>query len=90
MTFDFIMDARRDEVLMNKIKEHIFSEKDGEVCTEIYRLRFNGKDKKVIIEALSDTSPFHNKIVPKAINYETLEKVLDGNWDALENGVMDI
>jgi len=68
MTFDFIMDARRDEVLMNKIKEHIFSEKDGEVCTEIYRLSFT-------ISIIIDKRLKNILLMPKKI-YNTFKNII--------------
>ena len=61
-------------------------EKDEELCTDIHRLNFHGKDKMVEVEALSHTSPFHWKITPKRIKYSAFIKMLDGYWDGIEAG----
>ena len=86
MTFDFINYARKDSTFMKKLKDCLVSNDDAEMCTDICRLLFDGKRRVVRIEAISDTSPFHNKIIPALISYEALNAVLHGDWDALENG----
>lgn len=84
MTYDFIFYARRDEKFMQQIRECIISRTDIELCTEIHRLHFYGKRQLVIVKPLSKTSKFHEKIIPKIIDYHTLTRMLDGHWDEIE------
>lgn len=84
MTYDFIFYAQRDEKFMQQIRECIISRTDIELCTEIHRLHFYGKRQLVIVKPLSKTSKFHEKIIPKIIDYHTLTRMLDGHWDEIE------
>lgn len=81
MTYDFIFYAKRDSQFMQQIRECIISRRDTELCTEIHRLHFYGKQQLVIVKPLSNTSPFHEKVIPKTIDYQDLTRMLDGHWD---------
>ena len=84
MTYDFIFYAQRDEKFMRQIRECIASRTDREICTEIHQLHFYGKQQLVIVKPLSKTSKFHEKVIPKIIDYQTLTRMLDGHWDEIE------
>lgn len=81
MTYDFIFYAQRDPQFMQQIRECIISRIDTELCTKIHRLHFYGKPQLVIVKPLSTTSPFHEKVIPKTIDYQNLTRMLDGQWD---------
>lgn len=51
----------------------------------IHKMIFNGNTEKVRIEPLSENSPFHYKIIPAEIKYETLTELLNGNFDNLND-----
>ena len=90
MTFDFIILAMRDENLMKEIQNALSSNSDYQICTNIHRLHFNSKKQTVFVEALSETSAFHHKIVPKEIPYSALQKMLAGDWDSVEPDVLRV
>lgn len=88
MTFDFIIMAMRDENLMKEIQSALSCNSDYQICTDIHRLHFNGKKQTVFVEALSETSAFRHKIVPKEIPYSALQKMLTGDGDSVEPDVL--
>ena len=57
------------------------SQKNEVVCTDIHKLSFFPSKQAVIVEALSQNSPFHYKIIPKEIKYSAISKMINGNWD---------
>ena len=45
----------------------------------------------VIVKPLSENSPFHYKVVPKAISYTAVIKMLNKNWaDICDGEIMDV
>ena len=85
MTYDFLRYAEKSSEFKNQIKWCIADENGSELHTEIHKLRFDGKAQMLVVEPLSQTSPFKEKIVPKAIPYDVLEKLLDGCLNELDN-----
>lgn len=83
-TYDFIFYARRNPQFMQQIRECIIGRTDRELCTKIHRLYFYEKQQLVIVKPLSSTSQFHEKVVPKIIDFQTLTNMLDGHWDEIE------
>ena len=81
MTFEFALIAQRDAKLMQAINNAIASQKEEIVCTEIHRLSFFPSKQTVIIDALSNNSPFHHKIAPKKVKYSALIKMLNNDWE---------
>ncbi len=91
MTFDFALIAQRDAKLMNAINDAIVSQRNEVVCTEIHKLSFFPSKQTVIVEALSQNSPFRYKVVPKEIKYSAVTKMLNGNWeDICEGEILDV
>lgn len=88
MTFDFITYANHNQELKQQIVECISSDRNDELCTHIHRIKFDGTKRIVMVEALSGTSPFSEKIIPLGIKYDVLLRVLDGDWDEFENGIV--
>ena len=91
MTYDFALIAQRNSKLMKAINDAMASQNDQEVCTDMHRLSFVSSKKVVIVEPLSENSPFHYKVVPKAISYTAVIKMLNNNWaDICEGEIMDV
>lgn len=84
-TFDFLLDVERNHELKNQIKKCIADGKTAELYTTIHKLRFDGAKQMLVVEPLSQDSPFRAKIIPKAIPYDVLEKMLDGAWEEMSN-----
>ena len=76
-TFDFALIAQRDTKLMKAINDAIASQRNEVVCTDIHKLSFFPSKQTVIVEALSNNSPFHYKVVPKEIKYSAVIKKMD-------------
>lgn len=91
MTYDFALLARRDAKLMKAIKDALASQNNEVVCTDIHKLSFFPSKKTVIVNALSESSPFHCKVIPKEISYTAVIKMLNNDWDDIcENEIMDV
>ncbi|MBQ8568292.1 MAG: hypothetical protein IJ446_03650 [Oscillospiraceae bacterium] len=91
MTFDFALMAQRDAELMKAITDAMSSPKNEVVCTDIHKLSFFPSKKTVVVTALSETSPFHYKVVPKEISYSAVIKMLNKNWnDICEDEIRNI
>ena len=90
-TFDFALIAQRDTKLMKAINDAIASQRNEVVCTDIHKLSFFPSKQTVIVEALSNNSPFHYKVVPKEIKYSAVIKMVNGNWeDICEGEILDV
>ena len=91
MTFDFALIAQRDAKLMKAIKDAIASQRKEVVCTDIHKLSFFPSKQTVIVEALTQNSPFYYKVVPKEIKYSAVIKMVNGNWeDICEGEILDV
>lgn len=83
MTYDFALLAQKDAKLMKAINDAMMSKKNEVVCTELHKLSFFPSKQIVIVEALSENSPFHYKILPKEIKYSVVAKLINGKWEDL-------
>ena len=82
--------AQRDSKLMEAIHNALASQENTVVCTDMHRISFLGFKQTAIVEALSDNSPFSYKIVPKAIKFSAVIKMLNGEWeDICEGDIID-
>ncbi len=75
-TYDFIFQAKKDKLFMNEILHIIENSETKEICTEILKLKFDGLNNNVFVEALSKDSPFSNKVNPMTIPYKDLLEML--------------
>ncbi len=79
-TFDFIIYAKKDKELREKLLNALDTEFETEVCTDIHKILFKPSVKMVIIAPLSDNSPFRNKIPTTEVSFNTIKLMLSGNW----------
>lgn len=90
MTYDFVPMAQRDNILLEKIKHALLSQADEIIYTDIHKLCFSPSKQSLLVEARSENSPFHNKVVPKEIKYSAVIKMLNNNWDEIcEDEIID-
>lgn len=85
MTYDFIMHAWNDEEFMSKLLTGMEQNEDCEVCTECHRITFHSDIHKIDVFPLSETSPFHWKIMPMQITYSALYKMLNKDFEHFEH-----
>ena len=78
--------VQRDKVLLKRIENALLSTVDEVICTDIHKLCFNSSKQLLLVEACSKDSPFHYKIAPKEIKYSAVHKMLNGNWEDIEEG----
>ncbi len=71
-TYDFIFYAKKDLQFKKSLVDLIENGVSAELFTDIHRLKFDGKNKNVFVEALSENSPFANKVIPTTIPYKDL------------------
>ena len=91
MTFDFVLTAKYNTNFMKQLKEALSCNLDREICADIHRLNFYTESQTIIITPKSKTSTFHDKIVPKKITYQALEKMINEEWDNIDqNEITDI
>ncbi len=91
MTYDFALMAQRDTKLLKAINDALVSQNNEVVCTDIHKLCFFPSKKTVIVNALSENSPFHYQVVPKEISYTAIIKMLNNNWDDICKGeIIDV
>ena len=91
MTFEFALIAQKDATLMRKINIAMASQNNEVVCTDIHKLSFIPSKQAVIVNALSNNSPFYYKIVPKEIKYSAVVKMLNNDWENISNDeIIDI
>lgn len=91
ITFDFILMAQKDNILMEKIKHAVESKENAVVYTDIHKLSFCASKQSVIVENKSDSISLGYKIIPKEIKYDALLKMLDNNWECIcESDIIDV
>ncbi len=91
MTFDFVLDAQKNRELMSQLLNYMEQNTDRVINTNTCKIIFRADSQKADILPLSETSPFHCKIVPKQITYSALHKMLNGDFDHFEDGdIIDI
>lgn len=90
-TYDFIIMARRDEVLLGKIENALLNSVDEVIYTNMHKLSFMASKELLLVEARSEDSSFHHKIVPKMIKYSAVRKMLNGSWEDISEGeILDV
>ncbi len=80
-TFDFIIYAQKDEKLKQNILEAMDNIMETEICTDIHKIMFKPKLKKVVIAPLSNNSSYRSKIPPTEVSFKAIICMLSGNWD---------
>lgn len=83
MTYDFIIMARRDKAFFTQLQDAMASASDCEVLTDIHKLRFQPGKQVVTVGPHSETRTFCHKVIPTEIAYQTLQKMIDGDWDSI-------
>lgn len=68
MTFDFVLTAKYDTNFMKQLEEALSCDLDREIFTDTHRLNFYAKSQTITITTKSNTSAFHNKIIPKKLH----------------------
>jgi len=82
MTYDWLIHARNNPELKQKIKDIINSNQNTELTyQEMYRITFENTSQSVIIRPFSETSDFHYKIFNTRITYKAVLKFIDGNFE---------
>lgn len=90
-TYDFIIMARRDEMQFGKIENALLNSVDEVIYTDMHKLSFMASKELLLVEAQSEDSPFHHKIVPKMIKYSAVRKMLNGSWEDISEGeILDV
>ena len=90
-TFDFIRCAWKNDELMLKLMDSMKKDVDSEVHTECHRIRFRADIRKVEIFPLSETSPFHWKVIPKQMTYSALLQMLHKDLEHFkDDDIVDI
>ena len=72
MTFDFLIYARNNDKFKKELIAVVNEKRDKVIFTEIHKMTFKADREVVLIEPMSDTSPFHHKIRPVEIKYKTM------------------
>ncbi len=80
-TYDFILQAKQNEEFRAKIEKAMSDSEDIEICTDMYRMNFMADSQAVLVRALSDSSPWSSKILPKKITYRAVRMMLSGEFD---------
>ena len=76
--------AWRNEAERKRIESCLTEKGECEIVVDRHRLKFNGESRCVTITRASDDVPFANKIVGCRMPYETLTRLLDGDFDNME------
>ena len=79
----FVFKAQRNANFRNEIESALAATDSCEICTDIVRIHFNPAKKTVAITPLSETSPFHVKVVSKEVTYHVLRLMLDNKWERI-------
>lgn len=90
-TYDFALMAQKDEVLLRKIENALLNSADEVIYTDMHKLSFMASKELLLVEARSENSPVHHKIVPKMIKYSAVRKMLNGSWEDISEGeILDV
>lgn len=92
MTYDWIIMATRNKKWKEEIEKALASDRDQElIYLDMLRIKFDAQIKRVTVQAFSEDSPFHWKVIPKQMTYHFVQETINGNWDAInENDIIDI
>ncbi len=82
-TFDFILTAWRDKTFREQLENALASQSDLVLYTEIHQLSFHAAEQVVLV-TLNPDSPFLCKVVPAKITYRGVKKMLQDDWESLE------
>lgn len=80
MTYNWLIHARTNHELRQKINDCINSRQDTEITyQDMYRITFEADSQSVIVRPFSETSDFHYKIFLTRITYRAVLLMIDGN-----------
>ena len=83
-TLDCIHFARRNNVDYEKIKDCLSLRRSSEIAVDRHLLRFDYESQTVTITRKSEDVPFAAKINGCKMPYNTLRKMLNGDFDSPE------
>lgn len=82
MTYDWLIHARKDQELRQKINDCMGSRQDTEITyRDMYRITFEADSQSVIVRPFSETGDFHYKIFPTRITYQDVLELIEGNLE---------
>ena len=83
-TLHCILLARRDKAEFKRIIVCLSKESPCEIIVDRHRLQFDPSSRMVAIRRASEDVPFACKIIGCRVPYETLRRLLDGDFSNME------